>query len=65
MTRFENNMTFKEGGNDSSEEGMSGGNLSGSGRMKNIDLQQDGGSGSTVKKVSKKDKFKNFFKKHK
>lgn len=32
--------------------------------QKKQDEETDGGSGSTVKKISKKDKFKNFFKKH-
>lgn len=42
----------------------SGENNDESHQKKQDEDQTDGGSGSTIKKISKKDQFKNFFKKH-
>jgi hypothetical protein len=55
---MQSNMTFKEGGHHSGNE--SGDNLSNSSNSQRKN-EADGGSGSTVKKMSKKDKLKNFF----
>ena len=58
MMQIESHMTFKEGGHHSGNE--SGDNLSNSSNSQRKN-EADGGSGSTVKKMSKKDKLKNFF----
>ena len=55
--------------NDSGSEHNSGNSMEthqnvGGTMQKRESDETDGGSGSTVKKMSKKDKIKNFFKKH-
>ena len=66
-------------GGDSGNEGNNSGSLesqrmgmtgtlqsvhSGGDKKQSVEESVDGGSGSTVKKMSKKDQIKNFFKKH-